>query len=51
MLPAGFADADVILAQPLSENVGDATQMCQQDGHISHGSFGKICRLIWRHVA
>ena len=51
MLAAGFADADVILAQAAGESVGDAIQVCQQAGHISHGSFGKICGLIWRHVA
>ena len=51
MLTAGFADADVILTQPLGEHVGDAIQMCHQTGHISYGSFGKICGLIWRHVA
>ena len=27
MLAAGFADADVILTQPLGEDVGDAIQM------------------------
>ena len=51
MLTAGFADADVILAQLLGENVGDVIQMCHQAGHISYGSFGKICCLIWRDVA
>ena len=51
MLTAGFADADVILAQPPGQHVGDAIQVWQQDGHISHGSFGKINGLIWRDVA
>ena len=51
MLTASFANTDVILTQPLGEDVGDAIQMCQQAAHVSHGSFGEICCLIWRHVA